>query len=311
MPVDDISLATRLTIGVGVGAGASTSTVSSVSSTQGFWALINQYQLYLLFPYMQTYMPSDLEYYLTEFQIFSIDFSFLELFEIPYIEHLAFKLDYDQTDTTFANNGFSSGSFLINHWNMFKALLIVLIFNLIFVALYYIFTKCRTGGKCKKVTDKLIEFFYLATYIRVIIEAATFAFMSSCLEITSSEASKHHTFSYIYSLIFTGVMMIVPIFVFIHYKKMNEDWAISETSLFKEFYEGTKDKRIAKLFIVVFFIRRYLTIMILVFMRNTHAIPRCALFCIVQLLNLAYLIKAKPFENTKDNIIEIMNECIF
>ena len=51
--------------------------------------------------------------------------------------------------------------------------------------------------------------------------------------------------------------------------------------------------------------------MILVFMRDTHAIPRCFLFCIVQLINLAYLIKTKPFENTKDNVIEIMNECIF
>jgi hypothetical protein len=160
---------------------------------------------------MQTYLPSNLEYYLTEFEIFSSDFEFLEIFEIPIIEEIDIGLDYDQADTTFSNNGFESDNFLINHWNMFKALLVVFVLNLIFIAFYYIFTKCRKGGTCKKVTDWFKEFFYLATYIRVIIEAATFAFMSSLLEITSGNAAKTHIFSYVYSLIFTGVMIVVPI----------------------------------------------------------------------------------------------------
>jgi hypothetical protein len=216
-------LVTKVAIGVGVAVGAFTAVASSASSTQGFWALINQYQLYLLLPYMQTYMPSDLEYYIIDFELFSIDFSFLELFEIPIIEEMAFGLDYDQPDINFGNNVFESGSFLINHWNMFKALLVVLIFNLIFIAFYYIFTKYRQGGKCKKVTDWFKEFFYLTTYVRVIIEAATFAFMSSLLEITNVNNAETHIFSYIFSLIFTLIMIAVPIFIFIHYLKKNED----------------------------------------------------------------------------------------
>ena len=216
-------MVTQVVVGVGVAVGAFTAVASSGSSTQGLWALINQYQLYLLLIYMQTYMPSDLQYYLIEFELFSIDFSFLDLFDIPVIEKKTFELHYDQEDTAFGENGFESGSFLINHWNMFKALLVVFIFNLIFIAVYYISTKFRKGAKCRKVIDWFKDFFYLATYIRVVIEAATFAFMSSLLELTSVKAADTHIFSYIFSLVFTLVMIIVPIFIFIHYIKKNQN----------------------------------------------------------------------------------------
>lgn len=138
---------TQAAMVVGVGAGASATTLSSTSSPQGMWALINQYQLFLLFPYLRTYIPADFEKYLTDFELFNMDFDFIDLFEIPWVELNAFKLNYTQTDSLFFNNGNESGSFVINHFNLFKAIMILMGFNLVFIVSYIIFRKCRKSKK--------------------------------------------------------------------------------------------------------------------------------------------------------------------
>jgi hypothetical protein len=99
--IEKLELATQVIISVGVGVGTFYAVASSGSQTQGLWALINQYQLYLLLTLMQTNMPSDLQYYLAKFELFWTNFSFLELFDIPVIEEKTFELNYDQEDTTF------------------------------------------------------------------------------------------------------------------------------------------------------------------------------------------------------------------
>jgi len=100
-------------------------------------------------------------------------------------------------------------------------------------------------------------------------------------------------------------MISIPVFVYFYYQKKKGK---VEGSLFDEFYGGTKDKKIAKLFIVMFFIRRFTTVAVLVCLRSIPSIPRCAVFCILQITNLVFLVKIKPFESNKDNIIEILNE---
>ena len=308
LPVKPLSTTTQVFIAAGVGIGGTSSAATSATSTQGVWALINQYQLFLLLPFLQTYMPSDLEYYLTEFSLFSLDFDFLKFFKIPFLEDLAFDLDYGQKDETYKNNGFESGAFIVNHFNMFKALMVVFAFNLIFISCYYAWYKKRKSSKCKKINDWFKSFFYLTTYIRTIIEASQFAFMSALLESTTFSSAKDHPVSFLYSLGFVILMIWVPVFVYYYFKKNKE--AVTE-SYYSEFYEGTKEKKSARLFIVVFFIRRFSTVMILVCLRSIHTIPRWLLFVFIQVINLVYVMKVKPFESNKDNIIEIMNENIF
>ena len=46
-------------------------------------------------------------------------------------------------------------------------------------------------------------------------------------------------------------------------------------------------------------------------MRNFSVYPRCIFFCIVQFTALLYSAIIRPFNEPKDNIIEIMNEAIF
>jgi len=129
---------TQAVIAAGMGVGFSASMSSSSSSPQAVYALINQFQMFFLFSFLNTYKPADLEAYLTELEIFSLDFSFMEDIEIPWFETKIFELNYDQEDINFSNNGLDSGSFVISHFNLFKMLFVYLLINLSFIALYLI-----------------------------------------------------------------------------------------------------------------------------------------------------------------------------
>lgn len=121
----------------------------------------------------------------------------------------------------------------------------------------------------------LVKFFYLLAYIRIIIEASLFAFMSAFIEFSNFESGEDHTISYIFACLFVIFLLSLPIFVFILYKKQGE---AATVSYFGEFFEGTKAKKLARFYIIVFLIRRFLTVFIIVTMRNTHAVPRCICF---------------------------------
>lgn len=111
---------------------AAASSMSGLSSGQSIWSLVNQYQLVILIPLLNTYLGQDFRFYITEFRFISLDFDFMSVVEIPYLDPLVERLNYDQSEEVFANNGIESGSFVNNHYGLFKVLSIISILSIIF-----------------------------------------------------------------------------------------------------------------------------------------------------------------------------------
>ena len=83
-----------------------------------------------------TYLGEDFLYYITEFEMALFDFKFLKSVQIPVLESgpsFVDKLDYEQPDELFADNEFESGSAFFNCFQIYKALLIFLFFNMLFL----------------------------------------------------------------------------------------------------------------------------------------------------------------------------------
>ena len=255
-----MAAATTAVIAVGSSIGAASSIASSGSSSAGMWALVNQYQLFLLFPYLRSYMPADLQFYLTEFSLFSFDFEFLDLVELPIIETQVFQLNYTLTDPTFVENGMNSASFVINQYNFFKAMLLMGILNIIFIILFYSCSKYRKEGKLMKLFNWFIPFFYLSTYLRMILEGFLFNFLATFLETTMVNTMNQNIISYSIAFFFTVLMMSLPMFIYFHFQKYNSDNSIKDSSLVSEIYSGTAEKKSSKLYMIAFLLRRILTI---------------------------------------------------
>ena len=112
---------------------SSMSGASSASSGPSVWALINQYQLILLLPMLGTYLENNFEFYITEFELMSFDFDFMDFIEFPFIDPKVDVIDYQQPNKLFRNNGVESGSFIHNHYRFIKVILIVFICDMIFL----------------------------------------------------------------------------------------------------------------------------------------------------------------------------------
>ena len=72
-----------------------------------------------------------------------------------------------------------------------------------------------------------------------------------------------------------------------------------------------KTNNIWKLYSFIFVMRRFMTALVLVSLRNINIWARCIIFSYVQFWALVYASIIRPFSDIKDNIIEVMNETIF
>mmetsp|Transcript_13909 Transcript_13909/g.13889 ORF Transcript_13909/g.13889 Transcript_13909/m.13889 type:complete len:210 (+) Transcript_13909:160-789(+) len=204
------------------------------SGSSSVWSVVNQYQLYLLFPLLKSYMPADFVYYLTEFEMFNLNFEFLDFAKFPEIEPFVEDLDYKLDDKIFAENGFSSGSFLVKQFQFFKAIAFMGLINLAFIAIYYCIPVLKRKKFTKKIFEWLLSFFFFACYIRLVLEAYLFAFISCILEVTTFSSFLDKPVSYHISLVFMLVFLALPLVIYYHFKKYNEDGQIEDSSKFKE-----------------------------------------------------------------------------
>ena len=175
---ETLATTTKATVGATmvVGAVSSMSGASSASSGPSVWALINQYQLILLLPMLGTYLENNFEFYITEFELMSFDFDFMDFIEFPFIDPKVDVIDYQQPNELFRNNGVESGSFIHNHYRFIKVILIVFICDMIFILTkLIIFKLIKPKHQCwTKIFDKGSGFFRFGVYLRSLIEASLF-----------------------------------------------------------------------------------------------------------------------------------------
>ena len=117
------------------------------SSGRSTWTMINQYQLILLLPMLGTYLDDDLRFYITEFELVSFDFDFMDFIKFPFIDSQVDGIDYEQSETLFAKNGIESGSFFYNHYRFVKIIIIMFIANLIFILAKTLIIKLKPRHK--------------------------------------------------------------------------------------------------------------------------------------------------------------------
>jgi hypothetical protein len=98
--------------GVAANMGAS---LMSMSSPQGAFSMINQFQLFILLPMIGTYIPESVIKVITGMSFVMFSFSFIPFDEIPMINTLFNVFDYDQSDDYFDTIGLTSGSAFLNH----------------------------------------------------------------------------------------------------------------------------------------------------------------------------------------------------
>ena len=188
------------------------------STCQSIWALVNQFQLYLLIPFFKSYLTINFISVLSNFSIAFYNFKFLSGIKLYFFDDKINEIDYLEPDDRFKDSGLSSGSFIVNEYNFFKSLLFVIIVNIIFI-IGKVILKISKTEKFSGIIKFLSEYFHFKIYIRMILEGYLFWLLASMNENYIISSARLHTTSYILSILsslsaFSLFPIIIVLFIF-------------------------------------------------------------------------------------------------
>ena len=153
------------------------------------------------------------------------------------------------------------------------------------------------------------QFFVFSIYVRILIEVNMFVVLTSASEIKEWKIT---TTSNIISLIIAIIWYLFCVFFivlsFLFWMKHKNKEINDEYMAFKEFINGIKNKSATKIYSTIFLLRRTLFVSLLIFGNSLSNILLIILMIVFQIAYLVAIIITRPFNETKNNIIEIANE---
>ena len=291
-------------------AGSAATSMSSAASVQSIWSVVNQYQLMMTFQLVGWYISPEVQDYINEFQFSSFSFSFIPYFNVPYIDKAYNFFWTTQTYSDLKNVGLDWGSTIANEFSLFVNLFWVILLNIAFLMI----RKCLIHKAKKewiiKIFNVVSKTFLLAIYIRLVIEAYLYFLMSGVSEV---KAFQTHGLANIISLALTIPMLLWTIFfsgfIGYHFYKHRKSNSNDFSRLLEEIYANVKETTIGKFYTTMFLLRRIFIVLIIMSGSYTPVLFRAISFAVVQICAAIYVI-LRPFESTKDNIIEIINDVL-
>ena len=151
-----------------------------------------------------------------------------------------------------------------------------------------------------------MNLFMLTLYIRILLEAFLFCFLSIIIEIW--------TIGFTYSII---LLLFWIGFIGVYYAIWMKYcfWSLDrKTSYFREFFSGLKESKISSFYFSFFILRRVLCVLSVILLQDCSKYVQVALFSLTNLICLGFSCSIRPYIFIKDNIIEVINDlsfCVF
>lgn len=243
-------------VGGGLAIGVITNFISS-SSPHSMWTLMNQFQMFLMLNLLGAHLHSYIKNYLQGFEFANFDFEFLSFQKLEFIQDFLDEFSCEEDDEDYELIGFDYQCTLLNNFQFFIIISLLIICHII---LNYVVKKYGNSKNLMgKILTKLYQLWNYAIYIRLIVEAYLFLYLSSLNEIYTGNVSKDKLiFSFIVSLIVLILLLILLVCIFMISKSASDQYFQVDISKYSELYQGTKATTLGRFFNFVFLLRRTL-----------------------------------------------------
>ena len=285
----------------------------NMSSPQGIWIAMNQFQLILLLLLTNSRIPKSIENYLSGMKATTCSLNFIPFKNIPFIKEFVNWLDYNLIDTNLDNFGIFSGSTFVNNFSLLCFIILIIFVHFWYWLLYKWFkNKVESRSRWTKILEIIYQLFSYTIYIRLILEANQFLILSSFQELRTWNI---YGTSKIISLIisFIGAIFWISLIVisFFHWNHNKDLESIDHYMPFKELFNGLKNNRKPRLYSTALLLRRWYFCIYLIMGSKLESIYLVIPLIIAQTLYLSYLVIIRPYKQVKDNVLEITNEVYY
>ena len=183
-------------------------------------------------------------------------------------------------------------------------IILVLLFHMLIIIPVYCLSFCCDESRCfRKCMKRILLFFTLTFYIRTMLESFLLVLVSYFNEFWATGVS------YSCSLLIFWVLFCM-VYVVNWIKLGSSEFDFSE-SYFRELFSSLKESWTSRAYFGVFLLRRLILVAIIFATESWSMYVIAIIFALPSLWCLGYYWKVRPFSQTKDNLIEIINEFSF
>ncbi|CAI2374450.1 unnamed protein product [Moneuplotes crassus] len=268
------------------------STVNSLlaaSSTQNFWMMFNQYQLFSLLPFLNAFYSVEFKDILNALDFLRFKWRTTAVESVQEVLDKIFNCKYSHPDENFRENRVTSGSFMINQTEPFMLLLLLIIVDILICLLF-------CGLKIPLITkllSKIKNFFHFKAYFEFFKEVFLFVTFLSLEEIVRFFSAQEKPVSLVFAASCFIGMMLFMVMVFIKIKRG------AKSSALKFQYDD-----------FVFLLRRLLCIIIILVPIDQSIYLKLSIYSTVQLGGLLYMVIVRPFREAKMNLMMAINDTL-
>ena len=279
--------------------------------------LINSKLFYLLL-LTRAYIPKDVQTVIEGSDFASNIYKYFPINKLSIFQSFLRKFEFDLTNQSLEPLGINYDSTFANISSVLVCTFLMILISLLTYFIRKLAYRCRESQRCSWgtktqywIVDKLYRMMVLGYFIRNGLEMSQFILISSFNEIYQwSTTDFYRLFSFIFSISMILIFMLIVIFIlyltFSAYR-LNE----REHNLFEEFFRGIQQNKIHKFYVTLLLLRRFLFVILLITWLFISSRNLTIVFSIIQVLYILSLLYLRPYEETKGNLIEILNEIYF
>ena len=287
------------------------------ASISWFWSMVNQLQLFFLLILTRSHMADDVIEAITGAKI---ALNFPGLFHLQ--DSSAYKSVFQNSYFELSNPTFSSLDLYSECviYNISPLLILIFLILLIFV-LFYLLNKQLSNWNMQNVCPRIVQLLkYIGSYsswvilakvyIRFIILMNLYILLSAAYEINYFKSSSWRAVSLLFT-IWIIIWLILLIALIFYLSSTTRADQVNYEHPSEEFFRGIKRRNEERFYVFVQFMRRIYFAILLVFYPYSNSWLLILMLIIFQLMYILFLIYLHPYEETKGNIIEIINESVF
>ena len=285
--------------------------ILSFFSPQSMWMICNQFQLLLLLPLTDAFIPEDVINYFTGNIFINFNYNFIPIVDSPISRDFTDYFGNDQNNDSLQNLGAVYKRSILNHISLLTLIaFVIFVHALSFVPKLWL--KNSDSDKCwKKAYLKWMHFLTFAVYVRLLVEALQAMFVSSLSELKDfSTVNTAHKLSLSFAFVLLFVWIAVIVLMLVEWMRSSRPDTYKQQKYFVEIFGGLKDVWRCRSYLLLNFGRRA-ALIIISMVCPFELIGVIIAFNIVQICYFGVILWMRPFEAKSDGIIDMSNELFF
>ena len=280
-----------------------TSYLTGTSSPSGIWSVVNQLQLFFLLLLIGVQLPKEVIDSIIQSKITLFSFDFIPFQQISFLQDIINWFWKDQNDQMLSKIGLTSGSSIVNQFNLLIIVFSAVWTHLFILCLFKLWNNCKPTGEkcslftkwCKKIIIYVYFIFTFGYYIRLTLQASQQILISTTSEIKNfNDGSVSSILSFIFWCLmltfFAWFFTLIITLALTSYSNSDE----KEHSKLGDIFVGIKQTKFSKFYIFLLILRRTIYVLLLIIFSSLVSYIKIGIMSFILLLYMIYLWIVRP-----------------